>query len=47
MIQNVFFSEAIEVYGVIQAVTMPILVVVAAIFLIWFSAFGIKKSWLK
>ncbi len=47
MSHNVFFTQTIEVYGIIQAVTMPILVVVVGIFLIWFSSFAIKKKILK
>ncbi len=47
MIQNVFFTKSIEVYGLVQAVTMPILVVVFGVFLIWFSILGIKKQWLN
>lgn len=46
MTHNVFFTSAIEVYGITQAVTMPILVVVFAAFLVWFSDLGIKKGWL-
>ncbi len=47
MIHNVFFTKSIEVYGVAQAITMPILVVVIAIFLVWFSNFSIHKKWLN
>ena len=47
MIHNVFFTKSIEVYGIAQAVTMPILVVVFGIFLVWFSDFSIHKKWLK
>ncbi len=47
MIHNVFFTKSIEVYGLIQAVTMPVLVVIIGILLIWLSAFGIRKGWLK
>lgn len=46
MIHNVFFTKAMEVYGVGQAITMPILVVTAGLFLVWFSILGIKKNWL-
>ena len=46
MIHNVFFTSAIDVYGTVQAVTMPILVVVFGFVLVWFSAFGIKKHWM-
>ena len=47
MIHNVFFTKSIEVYGTAQAVTMPILVVVIGIFLVWFSNLSINKNWLK
>ncbi|WP_340201796.1 hypothetical protein [Ascidiimonas sp. W6] len=47
MIHNVFFTTSIEVYGTAQAVTMPILVVIIGVFLIWFSNFSINKNWLK
>ncbi|MFD1014880.1 hypothetical protein [Winogradskyella rapida] len=46
MIHNVFFTDAIAVYGTAEAVTMPILVVLLAIFALWFSSYGIKKGWL-
>jgi len=47
MIHNVFFTKSIEVYGTAQAITMPILVVVFGILLVWFSSFAINKNWLK
>ena len=47
MIHNVFFTKSIEVYGTAQAVTMPVLVVFIGAFLIWFSNYSIKESWLK
>ncbi len=47
MIHNVFFTKSIEVYGPGQAATMPILVVVFGVIIIWFSMLGIKKKWLK
>ena len=47
MIHNVFFTNSIEVYGTAEAVTMPALVVVFGLFLVWFSGFAIKKHWLK
>jgi len=47
MIHNVFFTKAIEVYGAVEAVTMPALVVIFGLFLVWFSIFAIKKHWLK
>ncbi len=45
MIQNVFVTESMEVYGPVSVV-MPIMVVVFGVFLIWFSKLGIKKNWL-
>lgn len=47
MIHNVFFTTSIEVYGIAQAVTMPVLVVVFAVVFVWFSAFASKKAWLS
>jgi hypothetical protein len=47
MIHNVFFTKSIEVYGMVQAVTMPILVVIIGAFLIWFSKYSTTKNWLK
>lgn len=47
MIHNVFFTKSIEVYGIIQAVTMPVLVVVFGVLVLGFSVLGIKKHWLK
>jgi len=47
MIHNVFYTKSIEVYGTVQAVTMPILVVIIGAFLIWFSKYSITKNWLK
>ena len=47
MIHNVFFTKSTEVYGPGQAMTMPIMVIVFALFLIWFANFCIKKEWLK
>jgi len=46
MIQNLFFTNAREVYGPGTEV-MPILVIIFGVFLIWFSTFGIRKGWLK
>jgi hypothetical protein len=43
---DLFFTKAREVYGPGTEV-MPLLIIIVGIFLIWFSAFGIKKSWLK
>jgi len=47
MIHNVFFTNAIEVYGTVKAVTMPALVVIFGLFLVWFSMLAIKKQWLS
>ena len=47
MIHNVFFTTSMEVYGPVQASTMPILVVLFGIILIWFSNYSINKNWLK
>lgn len=47
MVHNVFFTKSIEVYGPGQAATMPIMVVIFALFLIWFSNYAINKNWLR
>lgn len=47
MIYNVFFTASKEVYGLTQTLIMPIIVIVYAIFLVWFSKFAISKNWLK
>ncbi|MBS2099219.1 hypothetical protein [Carboxylicivirga linearis] len=47
MIHNVFFTQSIAVYGLLQATLMPILVVLIGAFLIWFSIFSKNKNWLK
>jgi hypothetical protein len=47
MIHNLFFTKSIDVYGTGQAATMPILVVVFGLILIWFSNYSIDKKWLK
>ncbi len=47
MIQNVFFTTSIDVYGVAQTITMPILVVSFGLLSIWFSKYCIEKNWLK
>ena len=46
MFHNLFMTTAMEVYGP-ASVVMPILVVLIAGFLIWFSMHGIKKNWLQ
>jgi len=47
MVHNVFFTKSIEVYGAVQAATMPVMVVLFGVFLVWFSHYAIKKNWLK
>jgi hypothetical protein len=47
MIHNVFFTKSMDVYGPVQAATMPIMVVVSGFFLIWFSKYAINQNWLK
>jgi uncharacterized membrane protein (DUF2068 family) len=47
MIHNVFFTKSMEVYGVLQTITMPILVVLFGALLIWFSNFSRRKNWLQ
>lgn len=47
MIHNVFFTNSMEVYGVLQTITMPILVVLFGALLIWFSNFSRRKNWLQ
>lgn len=46
MTQNLFFTKAREVYGPGTEI-MPVLIIIFGVFLVWFSAFGIKKSWLQ
>lgn len=46
MIQNLFFTNAREVYGPGTEV-MPILIIVFGGFLVWFSTLAINKGWLK
>jgi len=47
MIHNIFFTNSIEVYGLGQATTIPIMVLVFGIFIVWFSNIAITKKWLK
>ncbi len=46
MTQNLFFSNAREVYGPGTEI-MPILVIVIGVFLVWFSSYAIRKNWLN
>jgi len=45
MIHNVFFTDAIKVYGLAQSITMPVLVVLFGVLLLWFSKHSISKNW--
>ncbi len=47
MIHNLFFTKSMDVYGPGQAATMPVMVFVFGLLLIWFSNYSIKKNWLK
>ena len=46
MFQNLFLTSAAEVYGNATYV-MPILVIIIAIFEVWFSKFAYQKTWIK
>ena len=46
MTHNLFFTNAREVYGPGTEI-MPVLIIIFGVFLVWFSALGIKKNWLK
>ena len=46
MTYNVFFSRSVEVYGVAQTITMPIVVIVFAVSSLWFSGHAVKKGWI-
>lgn len=46
MTHNVIFTKSIEVYGLAQTLIMPIMVVVIALFMLWFSLFAIRRNWL-
>lgn len=47
MIHNVFFTKSMDVYGPSQTATMPLMVVLFGILLVWYSNMAIKKDWLK
>ena len=47
MTHNIFFTPSIAVFGLAQAITMPIIVIVYAVFLVWFSKYSIAKNWLR
>ena len=44
---TLFISNTIEVYGIVQAIVMPILVIVIGIYLVFLAKKGITKGWLK
>jgi len=46
MTYNFIVIDAMEVYGP-GAIYMPIMVILFAVFLIWFSKKGITKGWLS
>ena len=45
MINNVFFTSSIEVFGFVQSITIPILVITFGAFLIWFSKRSVYRNW--
>ena len=45
MTYNVGIANTIEVYGP-GSVSMPIMIIIFGLFLIWFANYGIKKNWL-
>ena len=47
MIHNLFFTRSMEVYGPGQASTMPVLVVLFGIYLVWYSNRLIQRGWLN
>ena len=47
MTHNIFMTSSIEVYGPVQALLMPIMVIVFGAICIWLAHLGIKKGWLK
>ena len=47
MIHAVFFTSSIEVYGLAKTITMPIIVIVFALFLIWFSKRSVYSNWYR
>ncbi|MGC6471209.1 MAG: hypothetical protein ACON4E_08095 [Flavobacteriales bacterium] len=47
MVHNVFFTSSIEVFGLAQTITMPILVIVFGVFLIWFSKRSVYNNWYR
>ena len=47
MTHNVFFTSSIEVFGMVEAITMPLFVVLLGIFSVWFSKYASQKAWLR
>jgi hypothetical protein len=47
MIHNVFYTDSIAVYGIIEAITMPVLLVVFSLLLLLYTNRGVKKGWLN
>lgn len=47
MIHSVFFTSSIEVYGLAKTITMPIIVILFALFLIWFSKRSVYSNWYR
>lgn len=47
MFHNVFLTDAMDVYGAAQTVTMPLIIVLIAIYLVWYSKRCIRKGWLS
>lgn len=43
---TLFISNTIEVYGIVHAILMPILVVTIGVYLIFFAKKGIAKGWI-
>jgi hypothetical protein len=44
---SVLMTNAMEVYGLIQALVMPVLVVAIGFLLYFFSGIAIKKLWIS
>lgn len=45
MSYGIFFTKTSEVYGN-DAMTMPVMIIVVGVFLVWYSGFAIKKHWI-
>jgi len=48
--QNIYFflmTNAMEVYGPLEAIVLPALVVIVALFLIWYSKQSARKGWIN